>query len=53
VWRALLDEGVLIRQPEPAGWLRVSIGTPNENDMFRLALLAATEQDTTPKKGTP
>jgi histidinol-phosphate aminotransferase len=61
VWRALLDQGVLVRQPEPAGWLRVSIGTPDENDMFRRALLAATEQDTTnatercttPKKGAP
>ena len=42
VWRALLDQGVLIRQPEPAGWLRVSIGTPRENDMFRAALRAAT-----------
>jgi histidinol-phosphate aminotransferase len=42
VWRALLDQGVLIRQPEPAGWLRVSIGTPRENDMFRSALRIAT-----------
>lgn len=42
VWRRLLEQGVLIRQTGPAGWLRVSIGTPDENDMFRRALLSAT-----------
>jgi histidinol-phosphate aminotransferase len=42
VWRALLDRGVLIRQTGPDGWLRVSIGTPEENGMFRSALLEAT-----------
>ncbi|CAB4884515.1 MAG: histidinol-phosphate transaminase [Actinobacteria bacterium] len=42
VWQRLLDRGVLIRQPEPEGWLRVSIGTPDENDRFRRALLEAT-----------
>jgi histidinol-phosphate aminotransferase len=42
VWRRLLDDGVLVRQTGPAGWLRVSVGTPAENDMFRRALLAAT-----------
>jgi len=42
VWRALLDRGVLIRQTGPAGWLRVSVGTPEENGMFRAALLEAT-----------
>lgn len=38
VWRGLLDRGVLIRQTGPVGWLRVSIGTPEENGMFRTAL---------------
>lgn len=42
VWRALLVRGVLIRQTGPDGWLRVSIGTPEENGMFRTALLEAT-----------
>ena len=42
VWQALLDEGVLIRQTGPAQWLRVSVGTPDENDMFRRALVKAT-----------
>ena len=41
VWRELLDAGVLIRQTGPDGWLRVSVGTPSENDMFRAALLQA------------
>jgi histidinol-phosphate aminotransferase len=59
VWRELLDQGVLIRVPEPAGWLRVSIGTPDENDLFRRALLvatqgkSATEQHTANQEGTP
>lgn len=41
-WQRLLDQGVLIRETGPDGWLRVSIGTPEENDRFRSALLAAT-----------
>jgi len=40
VWQQLLHEGVLIRQSGPAGWLRVSIGTPAENESFRKALLS-------------
>ena len=48
VWQSLLDQGVLIRQTGPAGWLRVSVGTPAENDRFRQALDGAegTEQGT-------
>lgn len=42
VWQALLDRGVLVRQAGPEGWLRVSVGTPAENGMFRAALLEAT-----------
>jgi histidinol-phosphate aminotransferase len=38
VWQALLDRGVLIRETGPAGWLRVSIGTPAEMAAFRTAL---------------
>ncbi len=38
VWRRLLDHGVLIRATGPAGWLRVSIGTPAEMAHFRRAL---------------
>ena len=47
VWQSLLDQGVLIRQTGPMGWLRVSVGTPEENDRFRAALQQApgTEQE--------
>jgi histidinol-phosphate aminotransferase len=38
VWQALLDHGVLIRETGPAGWLRVTIGTPEEMAAFREAL---------------
>jgi histidinol-phosphate aminotransferase len=41
VWQELLDRGVLIRETGPDGWLRVSIGTPEENLGFRGALIAA------------
>jgi histidinol-phosphate aminotransferase len=39
VWQGLLDRGVLIRETGPEGWLRVSIGTPEEMAAFRAALL--------------
>ncbi|MDQ4086133.1 MAG: histidinol-phosphate transaminase [Actinomycetota bacterium] len=40
VWRGLLDRGVLIRETGPEGWLRVSVGTPEEMAAFREALTA-------------
>lgn len=39
VWQGLLDRGVLIRETGPDGWLRVSIGTPQEMAAFRAALV--------------
>lgn len=39
VWQGLLDRGVLIRETGPQGWLRVSIGTPEEMAAFRAALV--------------
>jgi histidinol-phosphate aminotransferase len=39
VWRGLLERGVLIRETGPAGWLRVSVGTPEEMAAFRSALV--------------
>ncbi|MFI9598824.1 histidinol-phosphate transaminase [Streptomyces sp. NPDC004069] len=33
-WRRILDRGVLIRDNGVPGWLRVSAGTPQENDAF-------------------
>ena len=38
VWQGLLDRGVLIREVGPAGWLRASIGTPQEMAAFYSAL---------------
>jgi histidinol-phosphate aminotransferase len=39
VWQGLLDRGVLIRETGPDGWLRVSIGTPEEMAAFKAALM--------------
>jgi histidinol-phosphate aminotransferase len=38
VWQGLLDQGVLIRETGPAGWLRVTVGLPAEMAAFRDAL---------------
>jgi histidinol-phosphate aminotransferase len=38
VWQGLVDRGVLIRETGPDGWLRVSVGTPDEMAAFRQAL---------------
>ena len=43
VWQHLLNSGVLVRETGPSQWLRVSVGTPEENAMFRDALLRAKE----------
>jgi histidinol-phosphate aminotransferase len=43
VWQGLLDRGVLIRETGPDGWLRVSIGTPDEMAAFRRALTEVAE----------
>lgn len=50
VWQSLVDQGVLIRETGPDGWLRVSIGTPRENELFRRALIVADSDD---RKGSP
>jgi histidinol-phosphate aminotransferase len=38
VWQGLLERGVLIRETGPDGWLRVTVGTPEEMDAFKEAL---------------
>ncbi len=38
IWQGLLDRGVLIRETGPEGWLRVSVGTPDEMTTFKHAL---------------
>jgi len=45
VWQSLVERGVLIRQSGPPGWLRVSVGTPAENAMFRDALRQAMTEE--------
>ncbi len=42
IWQALVDRGVLIRETGPEGWLRVSLGTPAENAVFKQALQEVT-----------
>jgi histidinol-phosphate aminotransferase len=44
VWQGILDQGVLVRETGPAGWLRVSIGTPAEMTAFREALMSVTAE---------
>jgi histidinol-phosphate aminotransferase len=39
VWQGLLDNGVLVRETGPAGFLRVTVGTPDEMAAFRTALV--------------
>jgi histidinol-phosphate aminotransferase len=39
VWDGLVARGVLIRETGPEGWLRVSIGTPDEMTAFKDALV--------------
>jgi histidinol-phosphate aminotransferase len=40
-WRAVLDRGVLVRDPGLPGWLRVTAGTEQEVDAFLAALTSA------------
>lgn len=40
VWQAFLDRGILIRDIGLRGFLRVTIGSPSENDQFIAALRA-------------
>jgi len=39
IWQGLLDRGVLIREVGPDGWLRVSVGTPDDMVAFQDALV--------------
>jgi histidinol-phosphate aminotransferase len=38
VWQALLERGVLIREVGPEPWMRVSVGTQQDDAAFRTAL---------------
>lgn len=39
VWQGLLNQGVLIRESGPEGWLRVTVGTEEEMAAFKNALI--------------
>lgn len=39
IWEELLARGILIREVGPPGYLRVTVGSPNEMAAFRTALL--------------
>lgn len=41
-WQQLLDQGVLVRETGPEGFLRVSAGTPDEMEAFYAALARVT-----------
>ncbi|WP_407553617.1 histidinol-phosphate transaminase [Streptomyces sp. Pv4-95] len=43
-WQAILDHGVLVRDNGVPGWLRVSAGTPAENDAFLDAVRAVLKE---------
>lgn len=45
VWQALLERGVLVRDYGVPGWLRVSTGTPEENDAFLDAVRAVMKEN--------
>lgn len=45
MWQALLDHGVLVRDNGVPGWLRVSAGTPAENDAFLDAVRAVLKEN--------
>lgn len=51
VWRQILDRGVLVRDNGVPGWLRVTAGTPAENDAFLDAVRAVPIPGTSP--GSP
>ena len=44
-WQALLDRGVLVREVGPEGWLRVTVGTPEDNQALRAALIEVIAED--------
>lgn len=45
VFQGLLERGVLIREVGPEGWLRVSVGTEQNNTAFRTALMEVDPRD--------
>ncbi|MDQ1039265.1 histidinol-phosphate aminotransferase [Streptomyces sp. V3I8] len=52
-WRRILDRGVLVRDNGVPGWLRVTAGTPAENDAFLDAVRGLPREVPTPVGATP
>jgi histidinol-phosphate aminotransferase len=48
-WTSLLERGVLVREVGPPEWLRVTVGTEDEIERFRTALLAVAGSDAAPQ----
>jgi histidinol-phosphate aminotransferase len=48
-WTSLLERGVLVREVGPPEWLRVTVGTEDEIERFRTALLAVAGSDAAPR----
>ncbi|MFC9112478.1 MULTISPECIES: histidinol-phosphate transaminase [Streptomyces] len=46
-WRKILDRGVLVRDNGVPGWLRVTAGTPEENDAFLDAVREVKKEQST------
>lgn len=44
-WQELLDRGVLVREVGPEGWLRATVGTPDDNAALRTALAEVVAMD--------
>ncbi|SHL83074.1 histidinol-phosphate transaminase [Actinacidiphila paucisporea] len=51
-WEAVLAHGVLVRDNGVPGWLRVSVGTPAENDAFLDAARAVFKEHSTKEHST-
>lgn len=51
-WQGFLDQGVLVRDNGVPGWLRVSAGTPAENDTFLDAARAVRKEQHSPEHRT-
>ncbi|HSN44021.1 MAG TPA: aminotransferase class I/II-fold pyridoxal phosphate-dependent enzyme, partial [Propionibacteriaceae bacterium] len=50
VWQQLLDQGVLVRETGPEGFLRVSAGSPDETRSFTEAMLVVLSTTSTIKE---
>jgi histidinol-phosphate aminotransferase len=46
VWESLLEQGVLVREVGPPQWLRVTVGTDEEMQRFRTALVSVARRTT-------